>query len=758
MLLSQWICRLALPVSGIAVLLSSGGAHAQVSLTTMGVPYTQSFDTLPASGSATWTNNSTVPGWFHARTGTGTTIVANDGSSNAGNLYSYGTGTATDRALGALGSGNAAIGNLFWGVRLQNNTGATITALDVSFVGEQWRNSAAAAQTVAFSYLVGSPTVTGSLAEFQSAGTAVAALDFPSPITGGAAGALNGNLAANQVTVTSTISGLSIPNGTEVMLRWSDPDHTGADHGLSIDSFAVTPQGVTLPNLTINDVSLNEGNTGTTSFTFTVSLSAPAGPGGVTFDIGTADDSAVAPGDYATNSLTSQTIPSGSSTYSFTVNVNGDPDVETNEAFFVNVSTVTGANVTDGQGVGTVQNDDVPASADLAVTVVDSPDPVLAGNNLTYTVTVTNNGPDAASTVSLSDTLPGTLTFVSFTAPGGWSCTTPAVGAGGTVSCSIASLGVGSAVFTLVGNVPADTPAGTIFSNTATASSTTSDPSTGNESGTATTTTAVGVDLAVTVADAPDPVVAGATVTYTVTVANAGPSTAANVSLSDTLPAGTTFVSLTAPGGWSCTTPAVGATGTISCSIAALPAGSAPFTLAANVDAGVAAGTVLSNTATGITSTTDTNPGNESGTATTTVTTSADLSVTNSPSTSNAINGQPITYTITVTNAGTSNAANVTLSNPIPSGTTFTSLSSPGGWSCTTPAAGATGTVSCTLASLAPGMAVFSLTVTVDNGLPPSTIVDVATVTSTTTDPNTGNESATAMTSTPVSLQSFEVD
>src|SRR5262245_41512263 len=102
--------------------LLSPPARAQVSLTTLGTPYTQSFDTLPASGSATWTNNSNIPGWFHARTGTGTTIVANDGSSNAGNLYSYGTGTATDRALGSLGSGNAAIGNLFWGVRLQNNT------------------------------------------------------------------------------------------------------------------------------------------------------------------------------------------------------------------------------------------------------------------------------------------------------------------------------------------------------------------------------------------------------------------------------------------------------------------------------------------------------------------------------------------------------------------------------------------------------------------------------------------------------------
>lgn len=214
-----------------------------LSVTTLGVAILQSFDTLPASGSATFTNDTTLPGWYHARTGTGTTIVANDGSSNAGNLYSYGTGTATDRALGSLGSGNAAIGNLFWGIRLTNNTGSTITSLDVSYVGEQWRNSAAAAQTISFSYLVGSPTVTGTLAEFQSAGVAVAALDFTSPITGGTAIALNGNLAANRVARSATISGLNIPNGTEIMLRWSDPDHTGADHGLSIDDFSVTPQG-----------------------------------------------------------------------------------------------------------------------------------------------------------------------------------------------------------------------------------------------------------------------------------------------------------------------------------------------------------------------------------------------------------------------------------------------------------------------------------------------------------------------------------
>src|SRR5262249_1281978 len=147
----------------------------------------------------TWTNNSTIPGWYHARTGNGTTIVANDGASNAGNLYSYGTGTSTDRALGSIGSSNVAAGNFFWGVRLQNNTGSTITSLTVSYTGEQWRNSAAAAQTVTFSYLIGSPTVTGSLAEFQSTGVRVPNLDFTSPVTGGTAGALDGNQSLNKV-------------------------------------------------------------------------------------------------------------------------------------------------------------------------------------------------------------------------------------------------------------------------------------------------------------------------------------------------------------------------------------------------------------------------------------------------------------------------------------------------------------------------------------------------------------------------------
>lgn len=113
-----------------------------------------------------------------------------------------------------------------------------------------------------------------------------------------------------------------------------------------------------LPNLAINDVTANEGNAGITNFTFTVSLSAPAGPGGVTFDIATANGSATAGVDYVTSSLTGQTIPAGSSTYTFTVQVNGDTLNEPSETFFVNVTNVVNAVVVDGQGVGTVVNDD----------------------------------------------------------------------------------------------------------------------------------------------------------------------------------------------------------------------------------------------------------------------------------------------------------------------------------------------------------------------------------------------------------------
>ncbi|MEZ5544804.1 MAG: Calx-beta domain-containing protein [Lysobacteraceae bacterium] len=123
---------------------------------------------------------------------------------------------------------------------------------------------------------------------------------------------------------------------------------------------------VALPNLNINDVSANEGNTGTTNFSFTVSLSAPAPAGGVSFDIATANGTAMAPGDYAAQSLTGQTIPAGSSSYTFTVLVNGDTAVEGAETFFVNVTNAVNTTISDSQGMGTIVNDDADPCASLS--------------------------------------------------------------------------------------------------------------------------------------------------------------------------------------------------------------------------------------------------------------------------------------------------------------------------------------------------------------------------------------------------------
>ena len=183
------------------------------------------------------------------------------------------------------------------------------------------------------------------------------------------------------------------------------------------------------------------------------------------------------------------------------------------------------------------------------MTKTDSPDPVTAGNNLNYTITATNNGPENAQNAALSDNIPPGTTFVSLASPAGWSCTTPAVGATGTVSCGNPLLAGGSGVFTLVVNVNAGVASGTIIGNTATVGSSTFDPNTSNNSATATTTVNASADLSVTKTDSPDPVIAGNNLTYTITVSNAGPSDAA-VQLSDSVPTGTTFVSFAAPAGW----------------------------------------------------------------------------------------------------------------------------------------------------------------------------------------------------------------
>ncbi|HEY5837981.1 MAG TPA: Calx-beta domain-containing protein, partial [Pyrinomonadaceae bacterium] len=154
------------------------------------------------------------------------------------------------------------------------------------------------------------------------------------------------------------------------------------------------------PTLSINDVSMDEGNGGTKIFQFTVSLSSPALTGGVTFDIATQDNSAtVANGDYLANSLTSQTIPAGQQTYTFNVTVNGDGDIEPTETFFVNVTSISGATAGDTQGVGTIQSDDSPV---LSINDVSTTEGDTGTKIFTFTITSTMPAPAGGITFDIT--------------------------------------------------------------------------------------------------------------------------------------------------------------------------------------------------------------------------------------------------------------------------------------------------------------------------------------------------------------------
>jgi serine protease len=136
--------------------------------------------------------------------------------------------------------------------------------------------------------------------------------------------------------------------------------------------------------LTVTDQSMAEGDSGTRNFTFTVNLSKPM-PGTVTFNVSTADGSANAGSDYTALNLPNQSIAAGATSKTFTVVVNGDTSPEASENFFFNVSGVVGIGVADGQGVGTIVNDDPqPLANGVAVNGISG----AAGESFLYSLVV----------------------------------------------------------------------------------------------------------------------------------------------------------------------------------------------------------------------------------------------------------------------------------------------------------------------------------------------------------------------------------
>jgi uncharacterized repeat protein (TIGR01451 family) len=221
------------------------------------------------------------------------------------------------------------------------------------------------------------------------------------------------------------------------------------------------------PSASIGDATHPEGNTGDTPFVFTVTLSGAA-DSAVTIGYATADGTASSPSDYAATSGTLTFAP-GQTSATVTVTVHGDTTPENDETFTVNLTSPSGATIADGQGLGTIQNDD-PA-ADLSVTQAASVKEPDAGETMTYTITVANRGPQAAAAPVVVDTLPAGVLFVSATS-GCKAKGTPPV-----VTCTLKPVAPGGS--SKLELVVTPNIVGTV-TNTVTVSSTTADPTPAN--------------------------------------------------------------------------------------------------------------------------------------------------------------------------------------------------------------------------------------------------------------------------------------
>ncbi len=404
----------------------------------------------------------------------------------------------------------------------------------------------------------------------------------------------------------------------------------------------------------------------------------------------------------------------------------------------IDTATVTFAGDPNAANNSATDTDTLTPQADLAITKTDGVTTATAGNSTTYTITASNAGPSNATGASVADTFPASLTCTwTCAGAGGGSCT--AAGSGN-IGDSAGLPAGGSVTYTASCNI---SPAATgTLSNTAmvTAPAGVTDPTPGNNSATDSDTLAVSTDLAITDTDGVTTATAGGSVTYTITASNAGPSNATGATVADTFPASLTCTwTCAGAGGGTCT---ASGSGNINGTVNLPSGGSVTYTASCTISA-AATGTV-SNTAT-VTApagATDPTPGNNSATDSDTLGASADLAITKTDGVTTATAGGSVTYTITASNAGPSNATGATVADTFPASLTCTwTCVGAGGGTCTASGSGningtvnlpsggsVTYTASCTISAAATGTLSNTATVTAPAGV---------------TDPNPGNNSAT---------------
>ncbi len=332
----------------------------------------------------------------------------------------------------------------------------------------------------------------------------------------------------------------------------------------------------------------------------------------------------------------------------------------------------------------------VNEAADLSVTKTANADPVVVGNNLTYTITVTNNGSNDAKGVALTDTLPEGVTFVS-------ASVNQTQQSNNNLIFELGDIANGASKTIDITVTP---PTSGTITGTASVTSKTFDPEVANDTAilatTVTTSTvqAASTDLAVTTTNIPEPVNLGDNIAYTIAVTNNGPTTATGVVLTDTLPLGANFVSAEPSKGTvtsesnvfsvsqdsgdpNADLPQSQSFEKVIANLGDLNTGeTATVTITANSSA---AGTLL-NTATLTSNESDPNTTNNFSTQTITVNpvvpAPVDLELSKTVNNPNPNLGDQITFTITLTNKGPGVASGIKVTDILPPGLSFVSADS----------------------------------------------------------------------------------
>ncbi|MDE3252102.1 MAG: hypothetical protein KGO92_04800, partial [Bacteroidota bacterium] len=265
----------------LAVVFVILGCFSRISGQTNGIPhpyttpgsiYRQNFDSLPASGTFSFTgkgpywldkapiNANPLHGWQILQiTGPKLNFSPGTGSSTGNAIYSLGSSGASDRALGSL---STSTGIYAFGVLLTNQTGQLLNKINIRFTAEQWRKGGSGNRnTWTFFYK------TGNISSIDEPDLITDSTgNFYSPVTTTGAGALNGNLPENQQTVSIQLENLLWKPGEQLLLRWNDADETGNDDALGIDDFQFAAS-LTIPAPVINQENVASLNATTATIT-----------------------------------------------------------------------------------------------------------------------------------------------------------------------------------------------------------------------------------------------------------------------------------------------------------------------------------------------------------------------------------------------------------------------------------------------------------------------------------------------------------